>query len=129
MGNYFNKAGKPAMINDYIAYLMFKYGDSVGVTAKMIDDGGDEYDIDNGDNLARRLFHTNPSQMSYFPILIEGVTDALSINISMPDQLRIPYSVFSSCTGCAILGHNLEDAGACITFQLGLKVWAIDQWL
>ena len=134
MGQYFNKAGKPALINDYISYMAMKYGadiefewhehldDSTSITHvdTSVDGAINTYGWDNISKV-RKLFYTNPTQASRFGITAS--TLAHEFVIKMPDSFRSPPTAFRSMNCAAILGHNFEDSQACFKIRIGVKIY------
>ena len=113
MGNYFKKAGKPALINDFLSLLMQNYGvDDLNLEVFRSDDhNGMLQDVKLEDEQWTKLFFCNPSQKLRFNANPDGSTREFRIQINFKPEHRITEHSCGAINALAVLGHNFYTAG------------------
>ena len=113
MGNYFKKAGKPALINDFISLLMQNYGvDDLNLEVFRKDShNGTTQDVKLEDEQWTKLFFCNPSQKLRLNANPDGSTREFKIQINFKPEHRITEHSCGAINALAVLGHNFYTAG------------------
>ena len=113
MGNYFKKAGKPALINDFMSLLMQNYGvDDLNLEVYRQDDhNGTLQDLKLEDEQWTKLFFCNPSQKLRLNANPDGSTKQFKIELKFKSDHRITEHSCGAINALAVLGHNFYTSG------------------